>query len=217
MERVKIKMSLKGIEIIVMPFNKVKEVLDALNEKLSIQPELFKGQRVKLNIIDGVSHTKTISSIVRTLESKDIVVDEVTLLKEERKEIEQKVNIEAPAPIWIHSNRTLSSLCIKRTVRSGQLISYEGNITIVGNINKGAQVISGGNIVVIGAIHGSVLAGAVTHDDAMIFGINISPTFLKIGNHVLKNFLDKDRIIRPELALVENGEVRIVDYSSLSE
>ncbi|RKX55155.1 MAG: hypothetical protein DRP50_03315 [Thermotoga sp.] len=218
MEQVEIKMSLKGIEVIVMPFKKVKNVLDALDEKLSIQPDLFKGQKVKLSLVDGVSHTRTISNIVRSLESKDIIVEEVTLRKGRKgKEDKQEMKMEATAPLWINSKRDLKTLYIKKTIRSGQLLSYDGNITVVGNVNKGAQLTSGGNIIVIGAIHGSVSAGNLTQDEAMIFGINISPTSLKIGNHTLKKFLNKKRIIRPEIALVENAEIRIIDYSSLKE
>lgn len=38
------------------------------------------------------------------------------------------------------------------TLRSGQVISSESSVTIIGDVNPGAKIISQGNIVILGAL-----------------------------------------------------------------
>jgi septum site-determining protein MinC len=62
------------------------------------------------------------------------------------------------------------SLLIDRPVRSGQAIVFEqGDVTIVGPIASGAEVVAGGSIHVYGALRGRAIAGVVTGGEARIF------------------------------------------------
>jgi septum site-determining protein MinC len=66
----------------------------------------------------------------------------------------------APAP----------SLLVDRPVRSGQSIVFEdGDITVIGAVASGAEVIAGGSIHVYGALRGRALAGLKTGAGARIF------------------------------------------------
>jgi septum site-determining protein MinC len=66
----------------------------------------------------------------------------------------------APAP----------SLLIDRPVRSGQSVVFEeGDITVVGAVASGAEVIAGGSIHVYGPLRGRALAGLRTGAGARIF------------------------------------------------
>ena len=46
----------------------------------------------------------------------------------------------------VHEGRTKF---IRKTIRSGQHINYQGNIVIIGDINSGAEVYATGNIITI--------------------------------------------------------------------
>ena len=62
------------------------------------------------------------------------------------------------------------SLLIDRPVRSGQSIVFEdGDVTIVGAVASGAEVIAGGSIHIYGALRGRAIAGLRTGDNARIF------------------------------------------------
>jgi len=62
------------------------------------------------------------------------------------------------------------SLLVDRPVRSGQSIVFEdGDITVVGAVASGAEVIAGGSIHVYGALRGRALAGLRTGAGARIF------------------------------------------------
>lgn len=62
------------------------------------------------------------------------------------------------------------SLLIDRPVRSGQSIVFEdGDVTIIGPVASGAEVIAGGSIHIYGALRGRAIAGLRTGDAARIF------------------------------------------------
>jgi septum site-determining protein MinC len=62
------------------------------------------------------------------------------------------------------------SLLIDRPVRSGQSVVFEaGDVTIVGSVSSGAEVIAGGSIHVYGALRGRAIAGLKSGQGARIF------------------------------------------------
>jgi len=64
-----------------------------------------------------------------------------------------------PAPTPVHT----PSLLIERPVRSGQSVVFEeGDITVVGPVASGAEVIAGGSVHVYGALRGRAIAGLKT-------------------------------------------------------
>jgi septum site-determining protein MinC len=65
---------------------------------------------------------------------------------------------------------TAPSLLIDRPVRSGQSVIFEeGDVTIVGPVASGAEVIAGGSIHIYGALRGRAIAGLKAGQDARIF------------------------------------------------
>jgi septum site-determining protein MinC len=75
---------------------------------------------------------------------------------------------EAPAPP--EPAPAAPSLLIDRPVRSGQSIVFEdGDVTIVGHVGSGAEVIAGGSIHIYGSLRGRAIAGLRTGAEARIF------------------------------------------------
>jgi septum site-determining protein MinC len=63
-----------------------------------------------------------------------------------------------------------TSLLIDRPVRSGQSVVFaEGDVTIVGSVSSGAEVLAGGSIHVYGALRGRAIAGLRAGAGARIF------------------------------------------------
>ncbi|MGU3495331.1 septum site-determining protein MinC [Xanthobacteraceae bacterium A53D] len=66
--------------------------------------------------------------------------------------------------------KAASSLILDEPVRSGQsIINLDGDVTVLGNIASGAEVIAGGSIHVYGTLRGRALAGAMGNAEARIF------------------------------------------------
>jgi septum site-determining protein MinC len=63
-----------------------------------------------------------------------------------------------------------SSLLIDRPVRSGQSIIFEdGDVTVIGSVASGAEIIAGGSVHVYGALRGRAIAGLRAGSAARIF------------------------------------------------
>lgn len=64
----------------------------------------------------------------------------------------------------------LPSLIIDQPVRSGQSIVFtEGDVTVLGSVASGSEIVAGGSIHVYGALRGRALAGATGNPNARIF------------------------------------------------
>jgi septum site-determining protein MinC len=74
------------------------------------------------------------------------------------------------------------TLIVDSPVRSGQAISHlEGDVTIVGRVASGAEIIAGGSVHVYGAIQGRVIAGVSGAGNARIFCSEARAELLCIG------------------------------------
>jgi septum site-determining protein MinC len=68
-----------------------------------------------------------------------------------------------------------NSLLIDRPVRSGQSIIFEdGDVTVIGPVASGAEVIAGGSIHIYGTLRGRVIAGLKSGAEARIFCSKLS-------------------------------------------
>lgn len=76
------------------------------------------------------------------------------------------------------------TLWIRRTLRSGQNVRFDGNVVVVGDVNPGAEVIASGDIVVMGVLRGLAHAGATGRRDALVAAFRLQPTQLRIGEFI---------------------------------
>jgi septum site-determining protein MinC len=76
----------------------------------------------------------------------------------------------SPDPAPEAAEPAATSLLIERPVRSGESIVFaDGDVTIVGSVGSGAEVLAGGSIHVYGALRGRAIAGLRTGAGARIF------------------------------------------------
>ena len=93
-------------------------------------------------------------------------------------------------------------------MRSGASINFDGNVVVMGDINTGAEVIATGKIIVTGAIKGMVHAGAKGNDTAIITGMGIKPTQIRIANLIAVSDKQKTNAVY-ETAFVKDNEIYI--------
>jgi len=78
---------------------------------------------------------------------------------------------EQPAPPpKASTSREPASLVIDTPIRSGQTVFFpEGDVTVVGSVASGAEIIAGGSIHIYGALRGRAIAGSTGDPRARIF------------------------------------------------
>lgn len=146
-------------------------------------------------------------------------------LKEQKEQTQKKENS-------IPENRIAKNGQFYRgTLRSGQKIEVDGSIVILGDINPGAQIIAGGNVVVLGCLKGTVHAGYPDDKNAFVAALMMEPMQIQIGNCIArspdhetkntkKNARKKNRQeLLAKLAFVENDSIFIetITRSLISE
>lgn len=82
------------------------------------------------------------------------------------------------------SVETSETKFIRGNLRSGQREEFSGSIAILGDLNYGAEVIAGENIIVTGTIRGMAHAGANGNRKAIISANAIGCTQVRIANVV---------------------------------
>ncbi len=126
---------------------------------------------------------------------------------------------EAPTPTGkngLSQDESNKLLTVERSLRSGQIVRFGGDVVIYGDLNPGAEVIAGGNILVFGAVKGLAHAGARGDDGAHIVAFDMRPTQLRIGRKIaLPPESRPTKGVRkwtPEVAWVQGGEIIIDPY-----
>ncbi len=119
----------------------------------------------------------------------------------------------------LHSDREpQKALFIKRTIRSGQMLRYPGHVTIVGDVNPGAEVVAGGDIIIWGKLRGTVHAGAQGDDSAIVCALSLAPTQLRIGNHISRSPEEGERnVALPETARVDQTGIIVEPWDVIRQ
>ena len=98
------------------------------------------------------------------------------------------------------------------TVRSGERISSNGNLCIIGDVNPGAIVSAKKNIYVWGKLLGIAFAGKSGDKNASIASLYLNPLQLRIADVVAIGPKNKPKNHYPEIALVDKQTINIKPY-----
>ena len=103
---------------------------------------------------------------------------------------------------------------IKQTIRSGQVINYEGNIVIIGDCHPGCEITAFGDITVWGVLSGIAHAGAGGNQKAKVRALKMNAIQLRIANCYSRRpdslntvYIEKTNSFTPEEARIVNGEI----------
>lgn len=99
-----------------------------------------------------------------------------------------------------------SAVLAHRTLRSGRSVRHTGHVIIIGDVNPGAEVVAGGDIVVWGRLRGVAYAGADGNEAAVVCALDLSPTQLRIAGYIATSPVRKGEP-RPEMARLRDGHI----------
>ncbi len=99
-------------------------------------------------------------------------------------------------------------LIVDRPLRSGQKVEHGGDVLVLGDVNKDAQVVAVGNIIIMGALRGIAIAGALGDENAVVVALKMEPQQIRIGKKIAISE-DSERVSPgyPEVARVEDGMI----------
>jgi septum site-determining protein MinC len=207
-----------------------ESVLRELDQRLGQSASFFRGGRVALRVGARILNRDEIEALGRALERWDVSLWGVesdaletraaasslgleTRLLDGRLHVSQRAE-EPPSVTPAGAISASEGMAIRRTLRSGASVVHRGHILIVGDVNAGAEVIAGGNIVVWGKLRGLAHAGAEGDESAIVCALRMSPSQLRIGK-VVCEFPRPPRAVEdlPHMAFVEGGSVRLEPWA----
>lgn len=161
-----------------------KEIIECLNKKIPALKKLYKTEKTPIFVMGKVLKNKEINEIKKIIQSN----------------IDVEVNFDSPKVLGLHGiKRTFEqeinnseTMFHKGSLRSGQKIEFEGSLVVLGDINAGAEVIAGENIVVLGVLRGLAHAGAKGNKKAIIASNLIESPQIRISNIVKE--IEKDEV-----------------------
>lgn len=134
-------------------------------------------------------------------------------INEENEHVSEKEELE-------HEISKLPTLYLQQTLRSGQTMSYDGNIVLIGDANPGSEIIAKGDITVWGILGGIAHAGARGNDWAKIRALKMNAIQLRISGFYARRpdtmnipFIQRSNEFTPEEARVSDKEIVIYKMS----
>ncbi len=177
-----------------------KEPIEAkilsINESISIhQLSKLKNHLDNLNVFSLCIYSNDRNTI---LTGKSLRINS-TFLKEQ--EVKKK--------LLLFNSKKKDDILHEGTVRSGDRISSNGNLCIIGDVNPGAIVSAKNNIYVWGKLLGIAFAGNTGNNNASIASLYLKPLQLRIADVIAIGPKDKPQNYYPEIALIDNRTIII--------
>ena len=210
--------TIKGIReglLIALGEGEWQELETALLDHIDQQGEFLKGAQLTLDIGNHILKAAQIGHLRDTLSDRGVTLRALLSHSPSTEIAAQDLGLATrlSKPRRNRSTRPLDTkltgdeaVLIRRTLRSGHNISYFGHVIVVGDVNPGAEVIAGGNIVVWGHLRGTVHAGADGNKKAIICALEMSPTQLRIADQISMMAPPKKKT-GPEVARLVNNQV----------
>ncbi len=192
--------SMKKDEIIIKISDKAthEETIECLNKKIPALKKLYKTEKNPIYVTGKILKNKEIEEI------KELIT----------KEIDVKINFDSPKVLGLYGIKQAFEKEIdnsetkfyKGNMRSGQKIEFEGSLVILGDVNGGAEVIAGENIVILGVLRGLAHAGAKGNKKAIIAANRIECPQIRIANVVKE--IEKEELEQDHgYAFIENDKI----------
>lgn len=214
------ELAIKGVRdslVITLPEADDAPILSRLHQAIEARSEFFRGARVALDVgsrrvapeelnalREGLAHRQvTLFALLTTDETSRRAAAELGLDSHlDRAADDEQVGSPAIDTELTGENAVL----IERTLRSGNQVRFAGHVIVLGDVNPGAEIICGGNVIVWGRLRGLVHAGAGGDEGALVCALEFSPPQLRIAGTIALS-PEKEGPTVPERARVKGDQI----------
>src|ERR1700757_1849959 len=208
-----------SVAFVFCPVVPIAGWLDEIDATLARSPGFFVGKPVVLDLSAVDLSQTAIAHLVTSLEQRNIRVLGIEGVDAARLTTSMPPLLTGGRPCVLTQNEPKkpepkpkpTSLLLDSPVRSGQSIVFaEGDVTVVGSVGSGAEIVAGGSIHVYGTLRGRAMAGVNGNSAARIYCQKIEAELLAIdGYYRTAEDLDAALRDRPAQAWLEGDIMRI--------
>jgi septum site-determining protein MinC len=219
-ERISIKGTSEGLLISFEPAP-WKEMETVLFDKIEANGPFFEKAKVSLVVGDAKIKAAEMGRLRDRLSKKNITLWAVISTADMTINSSQMLGIHTQMGLKKNDHRTSekasldgdAAVWIERTLRAGYRVETKCHVIVMGDVNPGAEIISGGNVFIWGKANGSIHAGAEGDKAARVFAIEMKPTHLKIADVTAEPFAGKIKN-QSEFACIEGNQIAIKSWTS---
>jgi septum site-determining protein MinC len=194
--------------------------LKEIDAMLARSPDFFVGKPIVLDLSAADLSRPAIVQLVKSLEQRNIRVLGLEGVEAAHLDLGMPPLLTggrhcAPQLTVAEKHETkprATSLVLDSPVRSGQSVTFiEGDVTVLGSVSSGAEIVAGGSIHVYGTLRGRAMAGANGNSSARIYCQRIEAELLAIdGYYQTAEELDANLRSKPVQALLDGKVIRIM-------
>jgi len=193
--------------------------LEEIDATLARSPGFFVGKPVVLDLSAVDLSQTAIAHLVTSLEQRNIRVLGIEGVDAARLTTSMPPLLTGGRPTMLMQNEPKKpaakpkpmSLLLETPVRSGQSVVFtEGDVTVLGSVGSGAEIVAGGSIHVYGALRGRAMAGVNGNSTARIYCQKIEAELLAIdGYYQTAEEIDVALRHRPAQAWLDGDVMKI--------
>lgn len=213
------KVRIKGIRegiLVILGDGTWEELCAAFFDHLDQQEQFLKGARLAIDVGENVLDTSELVSLRSEISRRRLelwaIISSSTVTEANAQSLGIAIKIgsfsqdlELPS-LGTNLQEGGQAILLRRTLRSGYSIKNPGHVIIIGDVNPGAEVIAGGDVVVWGKLRGVVHAGARGDEGAIVCALDLSPTQLRIAGLIALSPKRRGKPL-PELARIKDEQV----------
>jgi septum site-determining protein MinC len=193
--------------------------LEEIDATLARSPGFFVGKPVVLDLSAVDLSNTAIAHLITSLEQRNIRVLGVEGVDADRLTTSMPPLLTGGRHCVVMQNEPKRpeakpkpmSLLLESPVRSGQSIVFtEGDVTVLGSVGSGAEIVAGGSIHIYGALRGRAMAGVNGNSAARIYCQKIEAELLAIdGYYQTAEEIDATLRNRPAQAWLDGNVMKI--------
>lgn len=207
------------VAFVFSPVVPIQGWLEEIDATLARSPGFFVGKPVVLDLSAVELSQSAIAHLVASLEQRNIRILGIEGVEAEHLTTSMPPLLTGGRPTVLVQNEPKkpdakpkpNSLLLDSPVRSGQSIVFtEGDVTVLGSVGSGAEIVAGGSIHVYGALRGRAMAGVNGNSAARIFCQKIEAELLAIdGYYQTAEDIDINLRNRPAQAWLDGDVMKI--------
>lgn len=185
------------------------ELVEALRRQFLQGTNFFQGAQIIVDIGERALTDEQLSALLELMRQHGVRPESLASTARESRNAARSAGLAArPLARAAEPEERGSAGFVARTVRSGQIIRHHGHVTVLGDVNAGAEIIAGGNVIVWGRLRGTVHAGALGDRSALIGALELAPTQLRIADLIARP-PEGSANRYPEVAFVESDQINV--------
>jgi septum site-determining protein MinC len=212
------KVQIKGIReglLVTLGEGDWPDVRDAMLEHLKQQADFLQGARLILDVGNRILRAAELGHLRDDLSEERLslwaVLSNSPITEQTAQTLGLATRIYKPkpdsAPITHDTALTgEGAVLVRRTLRSGFSLQHNGHVIVIGDVNPGAEVVAGGDVLIWGRLRGMVHAGAEGNEEAIICALDLSPTQLRIAGQIATTPKRRGKPF-PEMVRLLDGQV----------